>query len=234
MNYWPLLAVLVVIIGFMRRLNPVLVVMSAALVAGFTAGMTMERILSEIGEGFAKNRFLLIIILTLPVLGALERAGLRERSQQWIVQKKNLSAGRLMTLYLAIRQLSASIGLTSLGGQAQTVRPLLAPMTEAAAESKHGALKPDMRARIRAMSAATDNIGLFFGEDIFIAFGAVLLIQGIYADNGIAMEPLHIALWGIPTAVLAFAIHAFRLHRFERKLPAWIAKARQHGDDDRA
>lgn len=234
MNYWPLLAVLVVIIGFMRRLNPVLVVMAAALVAGFTAGMTMERILSEIGEGFAKNRYLLIIILTLPVLGALERAGLRERSQQWIVQKQNLSAGRLMTLYLAIRQLSASIGLTSLGGQAQTVRPLLAPMAEAAAESKHGALEPDVRARIRAMSAATDNIGLFFGEDIFIAFGAVLLIQGIYADNGIAMEPLHIALWGIPTAVLAFAIHAFRLHRFERKLPAWITKARRQGDDDRA
>ncbi|MEY3372919.1 MAG: hypothetical protein RLZZ537_1387, partial [Pseudomonadota bacterium] len=44
MNYWPLLAVLVVIIGFMRRWNPVLVVMAAALTAGLTAGMSPERL----------------------------------------------------------------------------------------------------------------------------------------------------------------------------------------------
>ncbi len=234
MNYWPLLAVLVVAIGFMRRLNPVLVVMAAALTAGFAAGMSVDQLLSEIGAGFVKNRFLLIIILTLPVLGALERAGLREHAQRWIVRKKTLSAGRLMTLYLAVRQLGASLGLTSLGGHAQTVRPLLAPMAEAAAQAKHGTLGPAVRARLRAMSAATDNVGLFFGEDIFIAFGAVLLIQGIYADNGIVMEPLHIALWGIPTALLAFGIHAYRLHRFEKKLPTWIAEEQPRKDQDHA
>jgi len=32
------------------------------------------------------------------------------------------------------------------------------------------------------------------------------------------MEPLHIALWGIPTAILAFAIHAWRLHRFDKRM----------------
>ena len=234
MNYWPLLAVLVVVIGFMRRWNPVLVVMTAALVAGIASGMTLSAMLSSIGEGFSKNRYLLIIILTLPVLGALERAGLREHAQNWISAKKSLTPGRLMTLYLAVRQSTSALGLTSLGGQAQTVRPLLAPMTEGAAQAKHGRVGPKVRGSLRAMAAATDNIGLFFGEDIFIAFGAVLLIQGIYAENGIAMEPLHIALWGIPTAILAFAIHAWRLRRFDNHLPELIARENPPGDGPHA
>ena len=29
------------------------------------------------------------------------------------------------------------------------------------------------------------------------------------------MEPLHVALWGIPTAICAFAIHAWRLYRLD-------------------
>jgi uncharacterized membrane protein len=99
---------------------------------------------------------------------------------------------------------------------------LLAPMAEGAAEitaRSHGAhLDDDQRERIRAFSAATDNVGLFFGEDIFIAFGAVLLMQGFYAEHGIVLEPLAIALWGIPTALCAFVIHATRIHRFERRL----------------
>ena len=218
MNYWPLLAVVVVVVGFMRRWNPVLVVMAAALTAGLTAGMSPQRLLTEIGEGFAKNRYLLIIILTLPVLGALERAGLREHARQWIARRHGLTPGRLMTLYLAVRQSVAAMGLTSLGGHPQTVRPLLAPMAEGAARAVHGPIGPKLRERLRAMAAATDNVGLFFGEDIFIAFGAVLLMQGLYAENGIVMEPLHIALWGIPTAILAFAIHAWRLHRFDKRM----------------
>lgn len=229
MNYWPLLAVVVVVVGFMRRWNPVLVVMAAAVTAGLTAGMSAQQLLTEIGDGFIKNRYLLIIILTLPVLGALERAGLREHAQQWIAQRKGLTPGRLMTVYLAVRQSAAAMGLTSLGGHPQTVRPLLAPMAEGAARAVHGAIGPKLRERLRAMAAATDNVGLFFGEDIFIAFGAVLLIQGLYAENGIVMEPLHIALWGIPTAILAFAIHAWRLHRFDKRIAQAVSDEKSAG-----
>jgi hypothetical protein len=41
-----------------------------------------------------------------------------------------------------------------------------------------------MRQRIRAMSAATDNVGLFFGEDVFVAFGAIVLMQTILRAEG--------------------------------------------------
>jgi uncharacterized membrane protein len=91
-------------------------------------------------------------------------------------------------------------------------------MAEAAASARHGELPDATRERIKAMSAATDNVGLFFGEDVFVAFGAVLLVQSFYAEHGIALEPLQIALWGIPTAICAFAIHATRLYRMDARL----------------
>ena len=117
-----------------------------------------------------------------------------------------------------LRQTTAALGLTSLGGHAQTVRPLVAPMGAAAAERVTGKLSDALRQRIFALAAATDNVALFFGEDLFIAFGAVLLTQGVFRQHGIDLDPLRIALWGLPTAILALLIHGARLVRFDRRL----------------
>lgn len=121
-------------------------------------------------------------------------------------------------LYLALRQLTASIGLTSLGGQAQMVRPLIAPMAEAAAEARYGELPDKTRHLIDAHAAGVDNIGVFFGEDIFLAMGSVLLIKGFLEQNGIVLQPLAIALWAIPTALSVFVIHGIRLMLLDRRL----------------
>lgn len=220
MSYWPLLGVATVVLGFALRLHPALVVVGAGFVTALLAGKTPVEILSILGSAFVKNRYLLLFLLTLPVIGLLERHGLREHAQAWVGRLRGATMGRLLVAYLALRQLAAALGLTSLGGHAQTVRPLLAPMAEGAAENRAGALSAEARDRVRAYSAATDNVGVFFGEDIFIAFGAVLMIQAFFADHGIRLEPLRIALWGIPTAILAFVIHAFRVMRFERRLIA--------------
>jgi uncharacterized membrane protein len=117
-----------------------------------------------------------------------------------------------------VRQSTAALGLTSLGGHPQTVRPLVAPMCAAAAERIRPRLSEELRQRIFALAAATDNVALFFGEDLFIAFGAVLLTQGVFRQHGIDLEPLRIALWGLPTAILALMIHGARLVRFDREL----------------
>ena len=103
-------------------------------------------------------------------------------------------------------------------GQAQTVRPLVAPMALAAAEKEHGELDPATAEKVKAMSAATDNVGLFFGEDIFIAIGSIVLIQQILSTYGYNIEPLHLALWAIPSAICAFFVHSARLLLFDRKL----------------
>jgi uncharacterized membrane protein len=224
MGYWPLVGVLLVVVGFALRMNPAMVVVGAGLVTGLVAGKTPVEVLDLLGEAFIKQRYLAIFLLTLPVIGLLERHGLKERAQAWIAKLRGATAGRLLVAYLAARQLSATLGLTSLGGHPQTVRPLLSPMAEGAAEVRHGTLPEATRERLKAMSAATDNVGLFFGEDIFIAFGAVLLMQGFYAENGILLEPLHIALWGIPTAVCAFAIHATRLSRLDARIAREVAR----------
>jgi uncharacterized membrane protein len=77
--------------------------------------------------------------------------------------------GRLLIIYLLFRQATAAVGLISIAGHPQTVRPLVAPMALAAGEQQHGPLDEAETERIKALAAATDNVGVFFGEDIFIA-----------------------------------------------------------------
>ena len=218
MNYWPLLGIAIVVVGFIIRFNPVAVVVAAGLASGLLAGKSIGELLALLGESFASNRALLLFALTLPAIGLLERAGLREHVHAWILKLRGMTLARLLIGYLGLRQLLSMIGLTNVAGPAQTVRPLLAPMSEAAADKTFGAVDEGERQRLLALAAATDNVGLFFGEDVFVAIGAVLLIQGFYAQNGIVLEPLHIALWALPTAVAAFVIHAIRIVLFQRAM----------------
>jgi uncharacterized membrane protein len=148
----------------------------------------------------------------------LERYGLKEQARSLIARLKAATTGRLLLAYLALRQLTAALGLTSLGGHAQMVRPLIAPMSEAAAENRFGGISKRTRNRIRAHAAATDNIGVFFGEDIFIAIGSILLIRGFLDENGIHVEATSLAVWAIPTAICAFVIQGIRLLLLDRSL----------------
>ena len=218
MTYWPLLGVGVVVAGFALRRNPALVVVIAGVVSGLAAGMGAGDLLALLGTAFVNNRALLQLALTLPVNGLLERHGLRERASDWIASFRGLTLTRFLVAYLGLRQILSMLGLTNVAGHAQTVRPLVAPMSEAAARRDAGELTRVQRDEVRALAAATDNIGLFFGEDVFIALGAVLLIQGFYAQHGIVLEPIAIALWALPTAIAAFVIHALRIALFRRRL----------------
>ena len=53
-------------------------------------------------------------------------------------------------------------------------------------------------------------------------------------DLGIEVEPIHVALWGIPTAISAFAIHALRLHRLDRQLAREIAAEKKAAQGEQA
>ena len=223
MNYWPLLGIAVVVCGFALRLNPALVVVAAGISSGLAAGLPIPDLLALLGRSFVSNRTLLLFVLTLPTIGLLERAGLREHAHAWVARMHNLTLARLLLAYLALRQVLSMLGLIDLAGHAQTVRPLLAPMAEAAADKIDPALSADERDRVKALAAATDNVGRFFGEDVFLAFGAVLLIQGFYAQHNIDLDPRSIALWALPTAIAAFVIHAARLVLYQRHLQRMCA-----------
>jgi uncharacterized membrane protein len=220
-NLYPLLGVAVIVVGFLLRFNPMLIVTVAAIVTGLAAHFSLDHILASIGTGALKTRVIpLIILLPLAVIGLLERHGLRERAQIWISGIRAATPGRLLIVYLFVRQITAALGLTGLGGHPQMVRPLVAPMTEGAAITRYGRISESVRNRLKAYSAATDNVGLFFGEDIFVAFGAIVLMVTFLREAGISVEPIHVAVWGIPTAIAAFIIHAFRLYR----LDVWLGK----------
>ncbi len=215
---WVLIGVGILVVGFIARLNPLLIVVVAALATGLAAGHGPLAVVAELGKAFNDNRLISIGWLVLPVIGLLERGGLQERARMLIGRVRAASTGRILLIYFLFRQSMGTLGLTSVGGQAQMVRPLIAPMAEAAAENRSGPLPEPLRWLIRAHAAAADNVAIFFSEDIFIAFGSVLLIRAFLDGAGIHVQPLQLSVWAIPTAVAALVIHGTRLMLLDRRL----------------
>lgn len=213
LNLWPLAGIAIVVAGFALRLNPLAVVIAAAFGSGLGAGLDVPAVIAALGKAFHQNRYVSVPWLVLPVIGLMERAGLQEQARSLISRTRAATSSRILLFYLALRQITAALGLTHVAGHAQTVRPLLAPMVEAAAVRDDPDLSPQGREQVKAMAAATDNVGLFFGEDIFLAIASILLIKGFLEGAGIIVQPLQLSVWAIPTAIAAFAVHGFRLWR---------------------
>lgn len=209
--------ILIIVLGFALRIHPLPVVTLAAFASAAAAGHGPVAVIAMIGKAFVDARFLAVAWLALPAIGLLERAGLRERARDMVQGLRQATAGRVLLGYFLLRQGAAALGLTALGGHVPMVRPIVAPMVEGAAERDAGAPLPDeVGQRLRAHAAAVDNIALFFGEDVFIAVGSILLIRAILQQEGVAVAPLEVALWAIPTAIAALLIHGARLLRLDR------------------
>lgn len=212
-----LLGVAAMVAGFLFRINPLIVIAAAALASGLAAGLPPDAILAAFGKAFRDSRYVTLVFLVLPVIGILERYGLQERARQLIARFHAATPGRLLLAYLVFRQAFATIGLTAVGGQAQMVRPLVAPMAEGALGENASEAS---RARIRAFAASADNVGAFFGEDIFVAVASILLIKAFLEQSGILVQPFELSVWAIPTALLALVIHGTRLLLLDRRHPA--------------
>ena len=217
MSVLVLSGIAVIIVGFALRIHPLLVVTVAAFASALAAGYGLVEIVAMVGKAFVDARFMAVPYLALPMIGLLERAGLRERARALIQRLRRATAGRVLIAYLVLRQLTAAMGLNALGGPVQMVRPIVAPMAEGAAEAQ-APLDDKTRDLLRAHAAAVDNVGVFFGEDVFIAIGSILLIRAVMEQNGIEVTPLELALWAIPMAVAAFLVHGARLLLLDRRL----------------
>jgi len=229
-----LIGIAVVAVGFALRFNTLAVVMAAGLATGLVAGMSVNEIMALFGKYFVENRYLILpIVLMVPLIGLLERHGLQERAETLIRRTKSATAGRVILLYTAVRQLTIALGV-KVGGHAEAVRPLIAPMAEAAARQQ---CRPAVSATagtplpaktvqaIRAHAAAAENVGNFFGEDVFIAVGAILLMKGFFDTLGLAVSAWAMALWGIPTALVAFAAMVWRTWQLDRRIEREVAEA---------
>ncbi len=224
-NYWPLAGIAIVVAGFALRFNPLLVVVVAAIATGLLGGLDFVAVIEALGKAFNDNRYISVTWIILPVIGLLERHGLQQRARALIESVRGATMGRLLVLYLLFRQITAALGMKDIGGHPQTVRPLVAPMAEAAAQKTHGELADEDNEKVKGMAAATDNVGLFFGEDIFFAIASILLIQGVFESYGYPLTPLQLSVWAIPTAICAFIIHGGRLLAFDKRLGAKAIQA---------
>jgi uncharacterized membrane protein len=213
-----LVGILIVAVGFALRANLLVVVMAAGIVTGLVSGMSLHDVMEAFGRLFVENRYVALpIILMVPVIGLLERHGLRERAESIIRRSRTVSAGKVLLLYTAARQISIALGI-NIGGHAGAVRPIIAPMAEGAAQANNGPLSDTDKEDIRAHAAAAENIGNFFGEDIFIAVGGVLLMKGFLETQNLHPSIWAMALWGVPTALVALAAMWWRTRALDRRL----------------
>ncbi len=225
-----LIGILIVAAGFALRFNTLLVVMAAGIATGLVAGMSFNEIMALFGKYFVENRNVtLLVILMLPVVGLLERYGLRERAERLIQRVKAATAGRVLLVYTAIRQVSIALGV-NIGGQAAMVRPLVAPMAEARPRAR-GTVRCRTKPRrtIRAHAAAAENVGNFFGEDTIFAVGAIYLIKGVLETSGHKVSVWALSLWGIPTALVAFGAMWWRARVLDRRIKRETAAAKTKG-----
>jgi uncharacterized membrane protein len=221
----PLIGIAVLTIGFTVRLNPLAVIVAAALTSGVLAGIAPLAVIAHLGKAFNDSRYVTLAFVAVPVIGLLERHGLQARARTRIAQIAGATTGRLLILYLALRQITCALGLLALGGPVQMVRPVLAPMAEGVAQARLGSLPPPVLRLIRAHAAATDNVGQMFGEDIFIALASILLIKGVLHQEGVDVAPLQLSMWAIPSAIAAFLIHGARLSRLDKRLARLAAES---------
>lgn len=170
-----LIGVLIIIVGFLIKFDTIAVVLIAGVVTGLVSGMSIHDIVSLIGSEFVKNRQMSIFLLTLPAIGILEHYGMKERAGALIAKFKAASAGRILTAYQAMRELAVAFSVSGLGGHVQFVRPLIYPMALAAAQ-KQGEVPEEIDEEIKGDSAAAENFGNFFAQNLFPASSGVLLI----------------------------------------------------------
>jgi uncharacterized membrane protein len=229
-----LLGLGVIVLGFALRANTLLVVMAAGILTGLLSGLSLNGVLEQFGKFFLENRYMTLpIVLIAPVIGLLECHGLRERAEILIRRAQGATAGKVLLLYCVVRQISIALGV-NIGGHAGAVRPLVAPMAEGAARAQHGPLPGKTTEAIRAHAAAAENVGNFFGEDIFIAVGAVLLMKGFFDTQHIEVGVWALALWGIPTAMVAAAVMAWRTRVLDRRIVREVAAENRRDDGETA
>ncbi len=179
------LGILILAVGLALKLRTTVVVVVAAVVTGLAVGVPLESLIAELGKSFVDSRLLSLFLLTLPVVGLCERYGLREQAAAWVRQGgQNARVGRLLWGYQLFRVTCGFLGLR-VNGHPGMVRPLLAPM--AAAASPTG--EPD---GLKAASAAAENYGNFYGQNLSPVAPGLLLVYGILKAQGLEVD-----MWGL-------------------------------------
>lgn len=217
MEYLKLIGIVIIVLGFALKFDVLATVLLAGLVTGIVAGMDIPHILSILGESFVSNRLMSIFLIIFPVIAIIERYGLKERAAYLIGKIKNASAGKVLAIYMLARTAASAFNVR-IGGHVQFVRPLILPMSEAAAKvSKQSDLSENEVEELKGHAAAVENFGNFFAQNCFAAASGVVLIQGTLSMYKEVTLP-SIAMASIPVMVITVAFTFVQVFLFDRKV----------------
>ena len=220
MNLWILIGIVIIVVGFTLKLDVLAVVLTAGIATGIAAKMDFLEILGIIGKAFVDNRLMSVFLVSLPVIAVLERYGLRERSATLIEKLKNATAGRILGLYMVIRSIASALSIR-ISGHVQFIRPLIYPMAEAAAKShKEQELTEKETEELKSLSAAIENYGNFFAQNIFVGASGLLLIQTTLQENGYNVSLKQLALFSIPMGIIAIIFTLIQVYIYDKKIIA--------------
>lgn len=219
MEYIKLIGVVIIVLGFALKFDVLATVLIAGLVTGLVSGLGFVEILRILGESFVNNRLMSIFLVIFPVIAIIERYGLKERAAHLIGKIKNVSAGKVLSLYMIIRSIASGANIR-IGGHVEFVRPLILPMTQAAAEKAKGKKLSDKQDDdLKGLAAATENYGNFFAQNLFPAAGGVVLIQGALAEAGYGEVTISsVALASIPVCIIVIILTFIKVFLYDRKL----------------
>ena len=214
MEWLRLIGVAVVVLGFALRLRVTVVVLAAGIATGLVAraldGASAPGILATLGQAFANGRIITLFVLALPALGLLERYGLQEEARRVIQKIRAATAGGLLIVYHLFRTGVVGIGIRLGSGHVAFSRPMVVPMGLAAGQLDEQAPNQPDRIdevdRVKAAASASENYANFFGQNLFFGSPGVALVVKNLADHGYVVNALHVAMFSIPVAVLAFLV----------------------------
>lgn len=211
-----LIGILIILVGFVIKLDTIAVVLIAGIATGLVAGIDFIEVLNILGTAFIQTRYMTLLLLTLSVVGILERNGLRERAAICISKLKGATAGKVLSIYVTVRMLAAALSIR-LGGHVQFIRPLIYPMVKGAIE-KDGVISEKLDEDLKGITNASENYANFFGQNVFVASSGVLLIVGTLQELGVKVEAYAVAKASIPVALITLVLAYFQYYRLDRKI----------------
>ena len=211
-----LIGIFIILLGFLFKLDTIAVVVFAAFATALVSGIPIMDFLEAFGQAFVENRLVTIFLLTLPMIGLSERFGLRQQAVILIRKIKGMTPGKFLTLYMAIREIAGLLGIR-ISGHPQFVRPIVNPMTQAAA-TKYGDISDKDKEELKARAAANENYANFYGQNTFVAASGVLLIAGTLRDLNYDVSEASIVQYSLIVAVIALVLAAISNMLYDLKL----------------
>lgn len=205
MELLKLLGILIVVIGFVLKLDSILIIMIAAIVTALVAGMDPVTFLETLGSSFVANRSMCVFVMVMVVTGTLERNGLKQAAANLMKKFKNASAGVVLAIYGVFRLVFAAFNV-SFGGVAGFVRPIVLPMATAAAKKNGKKMSEKYEENLKGMASGMENIAWFFGQVLFVGTSGMILVQSTLAELGYDVELVDLMKVQIPVAIIAVAV----------------------------